>query len=65
VRRIDARTAVITTVAGGGGQCPGDGLAALDAILGFPRGLTLDAAGNLFIVDTGHDRVRAVRGPVR
>ncbi len=48
----------ITTVAGGGANYPGDGGAATAAVLGLPRGVTSDSAGNLYIVEPG--RVRKV-----
>src|SRR5208282_2408705 len=58
VRRVDAVTGVITTVAGGG--TGGDGGPATSASLAVPTGLVLDSAGNLFIADSGHNRVRRV-----
>lgn len=60
VRRIDRR-AIIQTVAGDGYlQAVGDGLAATSALLSQPAALALDAAGNLYIADTGTNRVRQV-----
>jgi sugar lactone lactonase YvrE len=53
---------IITTVAGGGSHYPGDGGAATNAELGVPYGVAMDAAGNLFIADTGNNRIRKV-GP--
>ncbi|MGA7236592.1 MAG: hypothetical protein WBY44_12980 [Bryobacteraceae bacterium] len=51
----------ITTVAGNGGQGPGgDGGAATSAQLNLPTGVTLDAAGNVYIADQGNNRVREV-----
>lgn len=38
----------------------GDGGAATSALLNDPRGIAVDAAGNLFIADTGNDRVHKV-----
>jgi sugar lactone lactonase YvrE len=41
----------------------GDGLPATNATLSAPHGLALDAAGELFIADTGNDRIRRVAAP--
>ena len=52
---------VITRIAGTGeAGFSGDGGSALDAKLNQPQGLTIDASGNLFIVDTHNQRVRKV-----
>jgi sugar lactone lactonase YvrE len=61
VRRVDARSGLITTVAGTGASgSDGDGGPATQAKLGRPAGLALDAAGNLYIVDTAGSRIRRV-----
>lgn len=60
VRRVDV-TGTITTVAGNGNVgFSGDGGAATSARLSNPQGVTVDGAGNLFIADTGNQRVRRV-----
>jgi sugar lactone lactonase YvrE len=61
IRRIDAATAVITTVAGTAvpGFSGDNGLASA-ANLALPRGLTLDSAGNLTFADTANNRIRRV-----
>ncbi len=52
---------IITTFAGSaGGVGTGDGGPATEASLGFPDGLAVDAAGNLFIADTFNHRIRRV-----
>ncbi len=59
----------ISTVAGNGscvikdanGNCySGDGGAATSAELGYPYGVAVDVAGNLYIADTGNNRIRKV-----
>src|SRR5262249_29052303 len=55
IRRVDAVTGIITTVAGTGVVgSGGDGGTATAATLGGPTGVAVDAAGNLFIADTGN-----------
>lgn len=62
VRRVDAVSGLITTVAGvlGSQGYTGDGGAATAAQLSLPEGLALDAAENLYIGDTGNDALRVV-----
>ena len=73
VRRIDAQTQIITTVAGNGpdgnaGLCvpgsaeniSGDGGPAINALLNCPLGLDIDAHDNLFVSDTQNNRVREI-----
>ena len=62
VRRIDAFTGIITTVAGsvnlhGYG---GDNGPATQASLNTPNGIAIDVAGDLYIADTGNNAVRMV-----
>ena len=50
---------VITTVAGNGTQgYSGDGDAATNATLSSPEGVTVDNSGNLYIADSGNNRIR-------
>jgi sugar lactone lactonase YvrE len=60
IRRVDAVTGIISTVAGGGTDGLGDGGPPTSASLSNPRGVAVGAAGNLFIGDTGNNRVRRV-----
>ena len=63
IRKVDAATGIITTVAGDGTNgFSGDGGAATSASLNFPRGVAVDAAGNLYIGDTSNHRGRRVPG---
>lgn len=59
VRRIDAVTGIITTVAGkGGAGFSGDGGPATQAQFNSPVGIAIDAAGNIYVADQGNNRVR-------
>lgn len=61
VRRVDARTGTIATVAGTGEQgYSGDGDRATDARLNSPSAVVLDRDGNLLIADTFNNRIRIV-----
>jgi len=56
---------VINTVAGDGTQgYTGDGGPGTSAELNIPIGIALDAAGNLYIADSGNDRVRELSNAV-
>jgi hypothetical protein len=58
IRRIDAATGTVTTIAGGHLGGNGDGGSATDAGLARPHGCGLDERGNLFIADSDNHRVR-------
>ena len=61
VRRVDAATGVITTVAGlGQPRCFGDGRLAVEAGLNEPAALAVSDEGVLYIADQSNNRVRAV-----
>ncbi len=61
VRRVDAATGTITTVAGDGTPgSAGDSGPAASAELNNPSGLALDGAGDLYIADTGNNLIRRV-----
>jgi len=64
IRRIDAKTEIITTVAGKGkSKTPGlgDSGPATAATLGRPHGVSVIADGSLFIGDTNSHRIRKVK----
>jgi sugar lactone lactonase YvrE len=61
IRRVEIGSGIITTAAGSGLQgFSGDGGAATTAELDLPRGVALDSAGNLYIADSGNERIRKV-----
>ena len=61
LRRIDAKTGVITTVAGTGQEgFGGDGGPALSAKMSQPHSLALDGRGGVYIADIGNHRIRRV-----
>ena len=70
IRRVDASTGIITTVAGsytcvsstciGNLGYQGDGGAATKADLNRPLGVAVDTAGNIYIADTGNAVIRKV-----
>ena len=63
VRKVDATTQIINTVAGNGTPGPaGDGGLATQAQLNYPEGLWVDSSGNIYVVDTNNCRVRKVDG---
>lgn len=66
VFRLDSATGAATVIAGTGQPgFRGDGGPALDAWFDFPAGLTVDAAGNVYIADVNNNRVRRVRSDGR
>lgn len=61
IRRVDARTGLITTFAGTGQPgFGGDGDLATEATLNSPAGVGVDAKGNVLIADTFNNRIRIV-----
>lgn len=61
IRRVDAATGVITTIAGTGGSgSGGDGGPARNAAFAFPSGIAFDGSNNLYIADTLNHRIRII-----
>ncbi len=61
IRKITPGGGTITTIAGTGSNgYSGDGGPATSATLNHPRGLAVDAAGNIYIADTVNHRIRVV-----
>lgn len=61
ILRIDLASGYATTVAGtASAGSAGDGNAALDAQLNNPTLISLDGEGNLFILDSGNQKIRRV-----
>jgi hypothetical protein len=61
IRKIDVKTGVVTTVAGGRKGPEGDGGDAAKAGLDRPHGCVIDGKGNIYIADSNNHRVRMVR----
>jgi uncharacterized protein (TIGR03437 family) len=62
IRKIDVATGLITTVAGGTHGNGGDGGPALKAGFNSPTGVTVDAAGNIFVADLADMTIRRIDG---
>jgi sugar lactone lactonase YvrE len=74
IRKVDAKTGIITTIAGASsgnntgnlgivvyqGGFSGDGGPAINALLNDPEDLSVDAAGNVYISDTQNHRIRRI-----
>jgi streptogramin lyase len=62
VRRVDAKTGVITTIAGTGGKAGfgGDGGPATAALFNQPHSIQFNKSGNLFVCDILNHRVRRI-----
>ena len=61
IRKINAATGIITTIAGTGtGGYTGDGILATDAEIYFPYGLFADNAGNCYFADRSNNRIRKI-----
>lgn len=64
IRRIDGSGNITTVVGNGQPGFGGDGGPATQAKLNLPSAIAFDAAGNMYIADTGNHRVRRVSNGV-
>jgi len=63
VRRVDATTGTIMTIAGTGDNgFGGDGGPAIGAVLNFPWGISVDASGAVYVADRNNNRIRKISG---
>lgn len=60
IRRIDASTSRVDTIAGGRLGEGGDGGPAVEAAMDRPHGVEVDSSGNFYIADSNNHRVRVV-----
>jgi sugar lactone lactonase YvrE len=61
IRKIDASTGNIATIAGTGtGTFGGDNAAATAARVNSPQGVAVDSSGNVYIADTSNNRIRKI-----
>jgi len=61
IRKVDAATGIITTVAGTGKPgFSGDGGPATAAELNYPLGLAVDSSGNVYVTDLNNYRIRKI-----
>ncbi len=60
IRKVTAATGTISLVAGTTQGYSGDGADAAAAQFDFPQGLSADAAGNIYIADTGNHALRVI-----
>jgi streptogramin lyase len=61
IRKVDALTGIISTVAGNGSNgYSGDGGPAIAASFYYPQGVAVDGQDSIYIVDAGNNRIRRV-----
>ena len=61
IRRVDAKTKTITTIAGSGRRgFGGDGGPAIKCLLNQPHSIALDGRGAIYVADIGNHRIRRI-----
>ena len=60
IRKVSAAGTIATVAGNGDGWFSGDGGAATAASLYWPRGVAVDAGGNMYVVDHGNHQIRRV-----
>ena len=60
IRKVNAASGIITTVAGAAAGYSGDNGPATAAPLALPHGISIDSVGNLYIADTENHRIRRI-----
>src|ERR1035437_8266464 len=63
IRRVSPGGVIVTVAGNSTAGFAGDGAAANGALLNIPSDVAVDGSGNLFIADSGNNRVRKVDGP--
>lgn len=63
IRKVAASSGIITTIAGSVYGYTGDGGPASQATFALPRGVAVDAWGNVYVGDTGNNVVRILEPP--
>jgi sugar lactone lactonase YvrE len=58
IRKVNAKGTISTVAGNGTAGYNGDNIAATSAELAYPVGLTIDSNGNLYIADSGNQRIR-------
>ena len=65
IRKIDAATGIITTIAGTGANgFSGDGGNALQAQLHYPKSIAVDSRGDVYFADQENQRIRKIGAPI-
>ncbi|HAS46089.1 MAG TPA: hypothetical protein DCS93_36750 [Microscillaceae bacterium] len=62
VRKLDIATNIVSTIAGKMGirGFSGDGESAINALLNYPSDVVVDGIGNIYISDSGNQRIRKI-----